>query len=477
MNNLLNSDENYDLGYQPSPSSIDQNDRSTTGTPVYSTMSGDSFAYCRTYSEISTFSDPVDDNSSEASPSHWPAAKPAIQNQAVLKRLGTKQRKSNGDEKQLDDNDLLELELEMMKERFAKLLLGEDMSGSGKGVCTAVTISNSITNLYATVFGQNLRLEPLNSEKKALWKREMDCLLSVCDYIVEFTPTKSQNLRNGMAFEIMESRQRADIYINLPALRKLDAMLIEILDSFEDREFWYAEQGSMSSNSTRTGSFRRIVQRNDEKWWVPVPCVPSDGLSEKSRKHLRNKRDCANQIHKAAMAINSSVLSEMEIPDSYMASLPKSGRASIGDSIYRFMYTTEKFSPEYLLDCLNIASEHEALELADRVEASMYTWRRKACMSNSKSSWGMVKDLMSDVDRSDKNHILAERAQSLLFALKQRYPELAQTTLDTCKIQYNRDVGQAILESYSRVLEGLAFNIVAWIDDVFFVDRTVRNQE
>lgn len=39
-------------------------------------------------------------------------------------------------------------ELEMMKERFAKILLGEDMSGGGKGVSTAVTISNSITNLY-----------------------------------------------------------------------------------------------------------------------------------------------------------------------------------------------------------------------------------------------------------------------------------------------------------------------------------------
>jgi hypothetical protein len=39
-------------------------------------------------------------------------------------------------------------ELETMKERFSKLLLGEDMSGSGKGVCTAVTISNAITNLY-----------------------------------------------------------------------------------------------------------------------------------------------------------------------------------------------------------------------------------------------------------------------------------------------------------------------------------------
>lgn len=43
-------------------------------------------------------------------------------------------------------------ELELMKERFAKLLLGEDMSGSGKGVSTAVTISNAITNLYGNIF-------------------------------------------------------------------------------------------------------------------------------------------------------------------------------------------------------------------------------------------------------------------------------------------------------------------------------------
>lgn len=102
------------------------------------------------------------------------------------------------------------------------------------------------------------------------------------------------------------------------------------------------------------------------------------------------------------------------------------------------MCTRDKFSPEHLLDCLNITSEHEALELADRVEASMYTWRRKACMSHSMSSWDLVKDLMADSDRSDKNHVLAERAESLLFCLKQRYPELSQTTLDTSKIQYNR---------------------------------------
>jgi hypothetical protein len=48
-------------------------------------------------------------------------------------------------------------ELELMKERFAKLLLGEDMSGSGKGVSTAVTISNAITNLYGNIFYNKLK--------------------------------------------------------------------------------------------------------------------------------------------------------------------------------------------------------------------------------------------------------------------------------------------------------------------------------
>ncbi|KAL0428865.1 UNVERIFIED_CONTAM: Rop guanine nucleotide exchange factor 3 [Sesamum radiatum] len=379
------------------------------------------------------------------------------------------------------------------------------MSGSGKGVCTAVTISNAITNLYASVFGQHQRLEPLHPEKKLMWKREMNCLLSVCDYIVEFSPTL-QTLKDGTTLEVMTSRPRSDIYINLPALRKLDAMLLDILDSFQVTEFWYAEQGSMSGNSTRSGSFRRIVvqpqpQRKEEKWWLPVPCVSPDGLSEKSKKHLQQKRDCAYQIHKAAMAINSAILAEMQIPESYMASLPKK-------NFHLIIFLT-----------LNISSEHEALELADKVEASMYTWRRKMCMTHSKSSWDMVKDLMSDVDRTDKNHVLAERAETLLFCLKQRYPELSQTTLDTSKIQYNKassqsklqanrstytgfcrnesnvchmlkqrideltlyyclqDVGQAVLESYSRVLESLAFNIVAWIEDVLFVDKTTKNQE
>nr|XP_043629217.1 rop guanine nucleotide exchange factor 3-like isoform X2 [Erigeron canadensis] len=314
------------------------------------------------------------------------------------------------------------------------------------------------------------RLEPLYRDNKMMWKREMTCLLSVCDYIVEFVPAS----QNGASMEMMISRPRSDIDINLPALVKLDALLIEILESFQETEFWYDEQGSMSGHSG-TGSFRQTPRprRKEEKWWLPVPCVSAEGLSEMAKKHLRQKRDAANQIYKAAMAINNSVLADMEIPRTYIASLPKSGRTSVGDTIYRYMTSTSRFSPEHLLDCLNISSEHEALELADRVEASMFTWRQKACSSFPNSSWELVKEHME----GEKNVVLAERAEILFFSLKQRFPKLAQTTLDTTKIQYNRDVGQAILESYSRVLEGLAYNIVGWVEDVLFVDHSVTNQQ
>nr|XP_043622053.1 rop guanine nucleotide exchange factor 3-like [Erigeron canadensis] len=482
-------EEISDMGFESSTvSSLDHgtldddhdHDQSPT---VNSTLScSNSFAYYRTNSETSAFSEPLTDDlnscsSATQSPISWPATARSPYRPA-LSRFGLMKPGHKFDaEDKMETLEPLDLELEMMKERFSKLLLGEDMSGSGKGVSTAVTVSNAITNLYASMFGQQQKLEPLHPEKKMMWKREMNCLLSVCDYIVEFIPT-SHSLHNGKPMEVMSSRPRSDIYINLPALKKLDALLLEILESFQETEFWYVEQGSMSNNS-RTGSFRKIPQpqRKDEKWWLPVPCVAPEGLSEKARKHLRQKRDSANQIHKAAMAINSSILAEMEIPQTYITSLPKCGRTSVGDTIYRYITSGGKFSPDHLLDCLNISSEHEALELADRVEASMYTWRRKACTSYSKSSWELVKKHVAETERSDKNVVLAERADSLLFSLKQRFPELSQTTLDTSKIQYNKDVGQAILESYSRVLEGLAFNIVAWIEDVLFEDKSIRNQE
>lgn len=63
--------------------------------------------------------------------------------------------------------------------------------------------------------------------------------------------------------------------------------------------------------------------RNGDKWWLPTVKVPPNGLPDVSRKWLLFQKDSVNQVLKAAMAINAQVLSEMEIPESYIESLPK----------------------------------------------------------------------------------------------------------------------------------------------------------
>ncbi|KAL3569644.1 hypothetical protein D5086_029534 [Populus alba] len=410
----------------------------------------------------------------------WPVQKDEVSDCTSTNSATDDEEKSHFDDRKLEKQGSSISETEMMKERFSKLLLGEDMSGCGNGVCTALAISNAITNLCATLFGQLWRLEPLAPEKKAMWRREMEWFLCVSDHVVELMPSW-QTFPDGSKLEVMTCRPRSDLYINLPALRKLDNMLLEILDSFDNTEFWYIDQGILAPDADGSASFRRTLQRQEEKWWLPVPRVPPGGLHENSRKQLQHKRDSTNQILKAAMAINSITISDMEIPESYMDALPKNGKASLGDLIYRCI-SSDQFYPECLLDCLDLSSELLAIELANRVEASIYMWRKRTNSkpvnstnrSSSKSSWELMKELMIDVDKRD---LLADRAESLLLCLKQRFPGLPQTTLDMSKIQYNKDVGKSILESYSRVLESLAFNIVARIDDLLYVDDLTKHSD
>jgi hypothetical protein len=89
-----------------------------------------------------------------------------------------------------------------MKEKFAKLLLGEDMSGTGKGVSSALALSNAVTNLAASVFGEHRKLEPMAPDTKERWKREVGWLLSVTDHVVEFVPTR-QTAENGTIMEVL----------------------------------------------------------------------------------------------------------------------------------------------------------------------------------------------------------------------------------------------------------------------------------
>ncbi|KAJ9183947.1 hypothetical protein P3X46_007741 [Hevea brasiliensis] len=352
-------------------------------------------------------------------------------------------------------------ELEMMKERFAKLLLGEDMSGGGKGVSSALALSNAITNLAASVFGEQKRLEPMNPERKTRWRREIDWLLSVTDHIVEFVP--SQQSKDGINMEIMVTRQRSDLLMNIPALRKLDNILIEQLDQFGNQnEFWYVSRDKEDSE-------QGTPPRNDDKWWIPTVKVPPEGLSEVTRRRLQSQKDSVNQVLKAAMAINAQVLSEMEVPENYIESLPKNGRASLGDSIYKSI-TVEFFDPEQFLSTMDLSTEHKVLDIKNRIEASIVIWKRKMHQKDGKSSWSSGVSL-------EKRELFEERAETILIILKQRFPGIPQSALDISKIQYNEDVGQAILESYSRIIESLAFTVLSRIEDVLYADSLTQTPE
>ncbi|XP_038899805.1 rop guanine nucleotide exchange factor 12-like [Benincasa hispida] len=402
-------------------------------------------------------STPVHNNSAEKQQAGPPLA-PSNRSERAPKPKSSSKDDDPATEKEAKDK--MALEMEQMKERFAKLLLGEDMSGGGKGVSSALALSNAITNLAASVFGEQWRLEPMSVERKARWRKEIDLLLSVTDYIVEFVPSQ-QKSKDGTNMEIMVTRQRNDLHLNIPALRKLDAMLIDCLDNFKDQnEFYYVSRDADDSEKGNN-------KRKDDKWWLPTAKVPPNGLSDMSRKFLQYQKDCVNQVLKAAMAINAQIISEMEIPEDYIESLPKNGRASLGDSIYKSI-TVEFFDPDQFLSSMDLTSEHKILDLKNRIEASIVIWRRKMNQKDGKSTWGSAVSL-------EKRELFEERAETILLILKHRFPGIPQSSLDISKIQFNRDVGHAVLESYSRILESLAFTVMSRIEDVLHADGLTQN--
>lgn len=355
--------------------------------------------------------------------------------------------------------DIQVLDVETMKERFSKLLLGEDITGGCKGVSTALALSNAISNLAASVFGELWKLEPLSEERKNRWRREMDWLLSPTNYMIELVPAKHHGT-NGQTLEIMIPKARADIHMNLPALQKLDSMLIETLDSMINTEFWYVEGGSRAEG-------RSSSARQSKRWWLPSPQVPIAGLSDAERKKLLYQGEVIYQVFKAAKSINEYVLLEMPVPDVIREALPKSGKTSLGEDLYRNI-NAESPSAEEMLHSLNLESEHRALEVINKLEAAAFTWKERISEQNSnkspvQTSWSFMKDSISEMDKLE---FLLNQATSLVQKIKTRFPNLPQTFLDVTKVQYGKDVGHSILEAYSRVLGNLAFSILSRIGDI-----------
>lgn len=119
--------------------------------------------------------------------------------------------------------------------------------------------------------------------------------------------------------------------------------------------------------------------------------------------------------------------------------LLQSGKASLGEELYKVL-TSELSSGEEMLKSLQLKSEHKVLEVINKLEAAIFSWKERmreqvSGKSPLRTSWSFTKDLTSDVDKME---LLLDRAETLVQLLKTRYPNLPQTFLDATKIQYGK---------------------------------------
>lgn len=358
-------------------------------------------------------------------------------------------------------------DVENMKERFAKLLLGEDVTGGTKGMSSAMALSTAICNLSASIFGELWKLEPLSEERKSKWRGEMGWFLSPATHMVELVPAK-QNGANGETLEVMTPKARSDILVTLPALQKLDNMLIDVLDSMVHMEFWYSEGGSRNSRSW-----------SSKRWWLPSPRVPVSGLSSSQRKTLGFQGKLVYQVLKAAKSINEQILLQMPIPDVVKEAFSKSAKESLGENLHQAI-TAESISIQEVFCSLNLKTEHSVLDTVNKLESAIFSWKHSISEATIKKStirspirspiryqWNFFKDSGIEHD----NYIMwIDRVEALVQLIKIRFPNLPHSFIDARKVQYNKDVGFAIIEAYSRVIANVAFTILSRIGDILQED-------
>jgi len=80
---------------------------------------------------------------------------------------------------------------------------------------------------------------------------------------------------------------------------------------------------------------------------------------------------------------------------------------------------------------MDLSTEHKVLDLKNKIEASIVIWMRKMHQKDGKSPWGSAISL-------EKRELFEERAETILLIIKQRFPGLPQSSLDTSKIQFNK---------------------------------------
>ncbi|KAL0854607.1 hypothetical protein Bca101_059759 [Brassica carinata] len=353
---------------------------------------------------------------------------------------------------------------------FSSCSSSKDASSSFSSKLLPMKYDDKAVMFAYSIFGELWKLEPLCEEKKQKWRREMHWLLSPPNYMIELVPSK-QNDANGRSPEIMTRKARRDIHMNLPALQKLDSMLIEILDPMVNTEFWYSETSSRAEGTNKTTS-------ESKRWWLPSPQVPKPGLSSSGRKKkLLDKGKVVYQVFKATKSINENVLLERPVPAIIKEKIPK---VSFLRSLTLVIWKQESTTVDYIITSLKIGTQHTALETVNKLETAIFSWKERITEQDTspvRTTWSFSKDSFSETGRTES---LLNKAEALRPHIKSKYPNLPHSFLDATKIQYGKyrhqyfyvchDIGHAVLEAYSRTLANLAYRVLSRMGEILKED-------
>jgi hypothetical protein len=343
-----------------------------------------------------------------------------------------------------------ETEVEEMKARFSRMLLGEDLSGGDQARTGAMTISNAITNLAAGTFGEMRRLEPLPESNVTTWNRELEWYITPTQHIV-VREADWKELPGGERVEIMVSRQRRDIAETLPALLEADLAIQGILESYAERGFSYRKRDQ--TDAAAKGG----------RWWTEVPVIPEGGLADAERGKLHVHLLKLKKIMELCGRENQAAMARMTLPVSEIQRMPHNAKDILPPKLYRDLHppaapaapaaaagSSSASSASAFLNVDDFIARHgidtpvKALEMVSLLEKVLVIWRRKASHKGSKF----------------------EMASRLIADLKARFPGMRQTELEVARINNNKDIGHAVIEALSRVLESRAATLISRILEV-----------
>lgn len=341
--------------------------------------------------------------------------------------------------------------------------------GSLGAASNALQLSHAIVNLHAGTFGEFKRLEPLPVQAASRWSMEIDFLLSPCEQIMVRTPVRRQ-LADGTSVEVLESRLRPDIEEYLPRLRGMDQAIREILRSFRELS------GTLNYEPTGT---------RGPQWWLEQPQIPSGGLPPGVRALLQRNFQEAADIRHLARDINERVLRSLPCPAreyacscfGYDLTEATSGwsltprrrpaarvRDVLGPELHEALSRNPAFSAvAYARSAvLGLSSDtvlpswieaddiNERLtRLVEQLERAEFLYRVKIDRLNQAGRFGAPWRR----EKLERYYAARRRCERGAYALREVFTGIGHTTRDQCAIRYNVDVGSAILEAYSRVLE------------------------